>query len=363
MKKIVSVVLIVSIISLLSLNGCSKDNGNELKIFNWGEYISDGTDGSPDILHEFEKETNIKIKAYDTFDSNEQMYAKLKSGGSDYDLIFPSDYMAARLINEKMVQKIDKTALLNYNQIDEQYLGSVCGYDTTDEYTVPYTWGTVGIVYNKSLVEKLTGQSADDVITSWSAFWNKDLDDNILMFINSRDSFGIAEKLMGYSLNTTDETEIYKSAQKLKEQKPLVQSYVMDEMFDKMIEGEAAVSPAYSGDIVTMLNQNSDLGYCFPKEGSNLFVDCVCIPKEAKNYQNALKFIDFLLRPDIAKANAEFINYSTPNKGAYALLSEQDKENAIAYPPSEIKSKCETFTDLPQATVNLMENYWIDIRK
>lgn len=347
MKTIVRYILVVCIIGscFSCLCGCSKAGENgELKIFNWGEYLSDGTDGSIDVIAQFEKETGIKVSAYDTYDSNEQMYAKLKSGSSDYDLVFPSDYMISRLIQENLVQKIDVSQMQNYSQVMEQYKGSARGYDPTDEYSVPYTWGHVGIVYNQPMVEQLSGQKAEDVITGWDAFWNPAFSDQMYMFINSRDSFGIAEKLLGYSLNTTDPAQIAQACSKLKEQKPLVQAYVMDEMFDKMENDEAALSPAYAGDIITMMDSNPDLRYCFPKEGTNLFVDGVCITSTAKHQENALKFIDFLCRPEIAHANASYIRYSTPIQGALSMLDEELKNNPIAYPSSHAQA----LRNLPQ---------------
>lgn len=353
-------------IGLVLFTLCSDETNSaneELKIFNWGEYISDGTDDTMDVVAEFERETGIKVTAYDTYDSNEQMYAKLKSGSADYDVIFPSDYMISRLINEDMLAPIDTASMENYYLVDDAYKGSQCGYDPTDSYTVPYTWGTVGIIYNKPMVEEITGQSAEDVVKGWDVFWDPRFDDNFYMFINARDSFGIAEKRLGVSLNETNPDTLELAAALLRAQKPLVQAYVMDEMFDKMENGEAALSPAYAGDIVTMMEENEDLCYCFPQEGSNLFVDAACIPKNAKNKENAEKFIDFLNRPDVALANAEYICYSTPNRGAYELLDEDLKNNPIAYPPEEILDQCETFLNLPEDATELMENLWTYVRK
>lgn len=367
MKKKLSLILctLITVLPAFIFSGCSEQeaSSNELKIFNWGEYISDGTDGSMDVIEEFEKETGITVTAYDTYDSNEQMYAKLKSGSVDYDIIFPSDYMITRLIEEDMIQPIDIENMENYSQVSQEYTGSTLGYDSTNSYSVPYTWGTVGIIYNAPMVEELTGRPAEEVITGWDAFWNPALDDNIYMFINSRDSFAIAEKLLGFSLNETKPEKLEEAADLLKEQKPLVQAYLMDEMFDKMENGEAAISPAYSGDIAAMMEANDDLKYCFPKEGCNIFVDGVCITKNAKNVENAQKFIDFLCRPDVALANAEFIQYSTPIIGAYNMLDESVRENQIVYPSSEQLANCESFISLPTETAEQMENLWIDIRK
>lgn len=359
-KRLLAFVLVASL-----LTGCvpKSENRQELKIFNWGEYISDGTDGSLDVLDEFEKETGIHVTAYDTYDSNEQMYAKIKSGSADYDLVFPSDYMISRMIAEDMVEPIDFENIPNLSYVSEEYCGQNRGYDPTGEYSVPYTWGTVGIIYNRPLVEKLTGQKAEDVITGWDAFWKPEFKDSMYMFINARDSFAIAEKRLGISLNETDPGLLQQAAELLKEQKPMVQAYVMDEMFDKMENGEAALSPAYAGDILTMMEENSDLDYCFPKEGTNLFVDAACIVKGAKNKENAEKFINFINRPDIALANCSFIHYSTPNMGAYDMLEQSVKESQVAYPKEDRLSECETFVQLPSDTVALMEEMWLKIRK
>ncbi len=347
------------------LCGCTpqKQPLKELKIFNWGEYMADGSDGGMNVLKKFESETGIHVTTYDTYDSNEQMYAKIKSGSADYDLVFPSDYMISRMISEDMLQPISFDNIPNSRYILDEYTGKVRGYDPTGAYSVPYTWGTVGIVYNRPLVEQKTGQKASDVVQGWDAFWNPKLSDSMYMFINARDSFAIAEKRLGLSLNETDPEKLRQAAELLEEQKPMVQAYVMDEMFDKMENGEAAISPAYAGDIITMMEENSDLAYCFPKEGTNLFVDAACILKNAKHKENAEAFINFINRPDVAQANSSFIHYSTPNRGAYDLLSEDLKANEIAYPSPDRLRLCETFVNLPPETVALTEELWLKIRK
>lgn len=365
MKKLISVILFISIIvGCLGQTGCDNEKypNGEIKIFCWGEYIADGTFGSLDVINEFEKETKIRVSVFSTFDSNEQMYAKLKSNSASYDIIMPSDYMISRLIAEDMIQKINISEITNYTQVMDKCKGSVCGYDPTDEYSVPYSWGTLGLVYNGPLIEQLTGQSANEIVKGWDALWNKKLAKEMFMFINSRDSFGIAEKYLGYSLNTTNVCELKNAYNALKEQKPLVQAYIMDEIFDKMENNEAAIAPAYSGDIITMMNENDKLSYCFPEQGSNIFVDGICIPKNAKNIQNAHKFIDFLCKPNIAAANAQYISYSTPNVGAWEKLDDSLKYNKIAYPPDEIINKCETYMYLPPSVNSYIESSWTEIR-
>ena len=276
MKKLASLAVAFCLcLSLFILAGCGNDGGaakTTLYVYNWGEYMPDGTDGSRDVIAEFEKKyPDIRV-VYDTFTSNEALYSKLKSGGSNYDVIVPSDYMIARLIEEGMIEKLNFDNIPNAENIMSTFKGQ--NYDPTDEYSVPYTWGTVGIIYNTTMVEGTPD--------SWDILWDEKYSNNVLMFNNSRDAFGIAQKLLGYSQNTTDENELRACAQKLKEQKPLVQSYVMDEIFDKMENGEAAAAPYYAGDAITMMEENEDLAYFLPKEGSNIFVDAMCIPTGSK---------------------------------------------------------------------------------
>lgn len=366
MKKIMlaSSTLFLIIAVIITINLTQKNNNfknGEIKIFCWGQYIADGTENSLSVLDEFEKENKVKIKSFNTFESCEQMYTKLKSKNCSYDIVFSSDYMVKKLIDENLIMPIEKSSLKNYENISENFKGKRWGFDKTNSYSVPYCWGHIGLIYNKKLVEKLTGEEAEKVVNGWDALWNEKLKQNILMFINAKDSFSIALKLLNKSLNTTNEEDILKAAEILKKQKPLVQAYVMDEMFDKMENNEAAISVAYSGDIVKMLKNNKNLKYCFPKQGSNIFIDAVCIPKNSKNKENALKFIDFLCREDIALENAKFLGYSTPNKKAYSNLSENFK-NEISYPKKEILNKCEIYLPTPKKLTNLIETLWVKIR-
>lgn len=366
MKKLFFIIpLIIIFIVLLCLKlKLSKKNfkNGEIRIFCWGQYIADGSDGSLNILEAFEKEENINVAAFNTFDSAEQMYAKLKNGNCNYDVVFSSDYMIKRLINENLIQKIDTQKLKNYENINQNFKGSVLGYDKYDEYSIPYSWGHMAITYNSKLIKLLTGIDAEKVVTGWEALFNPLLNQEVLMFINSRDSFSIAQKLLGNSLNTQNKEHILSASNVLKKQRKIVQAYVMDEMFDKMESGSALISPAYSGDIISMMKNNKDLKYCFPKQGSNIFVDAVCVPKNAKNKDNALKFIDFLCRGDVALENAMFINYSTPNKKAYEMLPNELKNNKIAYPPYEIIKKCEAHMPLTKENTALIETLWANIR-
>lgn len=327
-----------------------KGQNVSLNVYNWGEYISDGSEGSVDVNAEFEKLTGIKVN-YSTFATNEELYAKLQSGAVSYDIIIPSDYMIARMIREGLVQKLDLTQIPALSNIDSTYMNTA--FDPTGEYSVPYTWGTVGIIYNTTRVS--------EPVDSWDILWNENYKGDILMFSNPRDALMIAEKKLGYSMNTTDENEIRAAFEELKKQKPLVQSYVMDEIFDKMGSGEAAVAPYYAGDAITMIDDNPDLAFVSPKEGTNTFIDSICIPTDASNVQAAHMYINFLCEPEVAAANIEAIGYSTPNTVAFALLDEETQNSPISYPSQEIMDKAETFLVLPDEVNTLVDQLWTSL--
>ena len=327
-----------------------KGQGVSLNVYNWGEYISDGSEGSVDVNAEFEALTGIKVN-YSTFATNEELYAKIQSGAVSYDIIIPSDYMIARMIREELVQKLDFSQIPAFSNIDPTYTNTA--FDPTGEYSVPYTWGTVGIIYNTT---KIT-----EPIDSWDILWNEKYKGDILMFSNPRDALMIAEKKLGYSMNTTDEAEIRAAFEELKNQKPLVQGYVMDEIFDKMGSGEAAVAPYYAGDALTMIDDNPDLAFVSPKEGTNTFIDSICIPSDAANVQAAHMYINFLCEPEIAAANIETIGYSTPNSAAYLLLDEETRNSPISYPSEEIMAKAETFLVLPDEVNTLVDQLWTSL--
>lgn len=327
--------------------------GEVINVFNWGEYISDTyEDGALDVNKEFEKLTGIKVN-YVTFESNEDMYAKIKNGGASYDIIIPSDYMIARMKEEGLLQKFDPTKLPNYHYIDEKYKGMY--YDESNEYSVPYNVGMVGLIYNTKMV--------DETPTSWKIMWDEKYAGKILMIDNPRDAFAIPEKILGYSLNTTDEKELGDVAQMLIDQKPLLQSYVMDEVFNKMESGEAAMAPYYVGDFISMHDVNPDLAFVYPEEGVNIFVDAICIPKTAQNVDAALKYINFLLDPQVAYSNAVYIGYASPNT---SVLENEDyaeyASNQYLYPDDEHMPDTEYFFNLPQETLLQFSNLWNDIK-
>ena len=250
----------------------AEPTGVTINVYNWGEYISNGTEGSLDVNAEFTRRTGIEVN-YTTFDSNESLYSKLAGGGASYDVIVPSDYMISKLMNENMLAELDFSNIPNFEYIDEQFRNP--DYDPENKFSVPYTWGTVGLFYNTDYVT--------EPVTSWSILWDEQYSGKILMFDNPRDAFAIAQERLGFSLNSTDESEWEQAAMLLKEQKPLVQAYVMDQIFDKMESGEAWLAPYYSGDAGTLVENNENIKFIVPEEGTNYFVDAMCIPATAEH--------------------------------------------------------------------------------
>ncbi len=324
--------------------------GTTINVFNWGEYISDGSEGSFDVNAAFEELTGIKVN-YMNYESNEAMYAKLKSGAVSYDVIIPSDYMIERLITEDMLQKLDFSKIDNYGNIDAQYRDLY--FDPTNEYSVPYSVGMVGMIYNTTMVEGTPD--------SWSIMWDAKYADNILTFNNPRDAFAIAQFLLGIDLNTTDKADWDAAAAKLKEQNAVLQARVMDEVFNKMEGENAAIAPYYAGDYLTMAENNPNLAFVYPKEGTNIFVDSMCVPKNAQNADAAMMYINFMLEAEVALANAEYICYASPNTKVvenpdYALYG-----NEYLYPTAENMPKTEYFHDIDVETRSYYEKLWEDI--
>ncbi|MDD6735031.1 MAG: ABC transporter substrate-binding protein [Clostridiales bacterium] len=331
-----------------------KGKGISINVYNWGEYISDGSDGLLDVNTEFTNLTGINVN-YSTYANNEELYAKLKGGGADYDIIIPSDYMIARMIKEGMVQKLNFENIPNYQYIMDSFKGKL--YDPKNEYSVPYTWGTVGIIYDNSAID-VPPEEID-----WDILWDEKYRDSILMFDNPRDAFAIAEKLLGYSMNTEDPKELKNAAEKLKEQKHLVQSYVMDEVFDKMGAGEAVLAPYYAGDAVTLMDEYDHLSFAIPKSGTNLFFDAICIPTGARQKEAAELYINFMCEPDVAYATTSYIGYSTPNGAAYEMLDDEVKEDGISYLDDEfLDDKTEVFANMSDEANLMMQNLWTDMK-
>ena len=302
-------------------------------------------------MSDFEKLTGIKVN-YTTFDSNESMYAKLKSGAANYDVIVPSDYMAAKMIAEGMLMPLNYDNIPNFQKIDEEYRNA--DYDPENAYTVPYMLCTTGIIYNTTMVDKAP--------TSWADLWDPQYAGNILMFNNSRDAYAIAAFKAGKSINPDSTEEVDEVVEELKAQKPLVQAYVMDEIFDKMIGGEAAIGVYYSGDAITMIDDNPDLAWVFPEEGSVLSVDSMCIPATSEHEEAAEMFINFMCEPDIGKANAEYIGYTTPMESVREILDEDLADNEIAFPPEEVEAKEKVFTALSDEVNNELDVKWSEMK-
>ena len=351
MKKKLFTLALALLLTLAALPAApAKAAGGSITVYNWGQYISDGSDGSLDVIAAFEEATGIKVN-YMMFDSNETMYTKLKTGGSSYDVIIPSDYMIARLIAEDMLEELNFDNIPNYQYIDASFRGM--DYDPEEKYSVPYTWGTVGIIYNTKYV-----QQPD----SWTALWDEAYSGKILMFDNCRDAFGIAELIRGYSLNTTDVAQLEDCADLLKQQKPLVQSYVMDQIYDKMIREEAWIAPYYAGDYLQMAADNEDLAFVFPKEGFNIFVDAMCIPKGCQNKEGAEAFINFLCDPEISGQNLDYLGYSVPQTEARQYLDPETAASDIAYPSEETLANSESFLYLPTQISQAMDNLWLSVK-
>ncbi len=354
MKKVLSVLMAVLMtVPLLAACGessSSKYPNGEINVLNWGEYIADGTDGSEDILTQFEEEFGIKIN-YKVCPDNETLYTYLKQGDS-YDVIIPSDYMLSRLIEEDMLEKLNFDNIPNFSDVSDTFVDPP--YDPTNEYSVPYMWGTVGIIYNTTMVQ--------EDVTSWSILFDEDYADQILMINNPRDAIGVALKYLGYSYNTTDKAQITEAVDLLVEQKPLVQTYVMDEIFDKLESGEAAIGVYYAGDYLTMLENNEDLAFCVPEEGSNYFVDAMCIPKGAANKENAEKFINFMCSTEVGLANCDAIGYSTPLNSVLEALDAEVREDPVAYPSDDVLSRCEQFLNLPQDILEFYDSEWLRLK-
>lgn len=323
-------------------------NGEKLVVYNWGEYID------PEVLTMFEEETGIDI-VYEEFETNEILYPKISSGAIAYDVICPSDYMIQRMIENDLLFEINFDNIPNLKNIGKQYLEQSRQFDPENKYSVPYCWGTVGILYNKMMV--------DEPVDSWSILWDPKYKDNILMQDSVRDAFGVTLKYLGYSLNSTDLDELTEAKNLLIEQKPLVQAYVIDQVRDKMIGNEAALGVIYSGEAIYTQKENPNLEYVIPKEGSNIWIDSWVIPKNAEHKENAEKFINFLCRPDIALMNFEYITYSTPNEAARELIEDESIRNSeIAFPDLSKYDNLETFQYLGTEADQVYGDLWNKVK-
>lgn len=363
MKKRVCSIMAVAAVAALSavtMSGCGKSaekagGAGEVYVYNWGEYIDE------DVIAQFKEETGIDV-IYDMFETNEEMYPVIEAGGVKYDAVCPSDYMIQKMIENNMLAEINFDNIPNIKEIDSKYMDMSRSFDPENKYSVPYCWGTVGILYNTSMV------APEDAPTKWSDLWDEKFKDNILMQDSVRDAFMVALKSLGYSMNTTNEAEIAEARDLLIKQKPLVQAYVIDQVRDKMIGGEAAMGVIYSGEMLYIQQEVADLGldysleYVIPEEGTNLWLDSWVIPANAPNKENAEKWINFLCRPDIAKKNFEYITYPRPNKGAFDLLDSDLQNNKAVFPDTDSLKNCEVFQYLGTDVDSIYNEYWKEVK-
>lgn len=332
-------------------------NSGELYVYNWGEYIDE------DVISQFEDETGITV-IYDLFETNEEMYPVIEAGAVNYDVVCPSDYMIQKMVENDLLAEINFDNVPNVSQIDSDYMEMSKAFDPENKYSVPYCWGTVGILYNTKRLEELGVEPPK----KWADLWDERLSGEILMQDSVRDAFMVALKKDGYSMNSESEAELQQAKQDLIDQKPLVQAYVIDQVRDKMIGGEAAVGVIYSGEMLYIQEEVANLGldytleYVLPEEGTNLWIDSWVIPKSAKNKENAEKWIDFLCRPEIAKANFEYITYPTPNKGAFDLLDEEMQNNKAVFPDKDKLTNSEVYTYLGDEVDSIYNNLWKEVK-
>ncbi len=341
--------LVALILAVAPFVGCtnSSDSAVTINVLNWGDYIDE------DLLGQFTEETGIKVN-YTPMANNEEMLVKLTATDSIYDVCFPSDYIIEKLIADDMLHKLNKGNIPNLKNIDERFLN--LDFDPDNKYSVPYMWGTVGILYNTTMV--------NEPVTSWDILWDEDYAGQILMYDSIRDTIGVALMKLGYSLNTRDESEIRDAEAALIAQKPLVLAYLGDSIKDTMINGGGALAVVYSGDAMWCTDPeegNGDLAYAIPETGSNLWFDNIVIPKTSKHAAEAEAFINFLCDAEVAKANTEYIGYSTPNAAAFAMLDDSYKNNPTYNPPQDILDKCELFHDLGDF-INVYNDSWNRIK-
>jgi len=350
LKKTVIILTVLCILLTTAIAGCGKRPGSEgeVNVYNWGEYIDDS------IFRTFERETGIAVNYFE-YQNNEEMYALLKMGGTKVDVIIPSDYMVSRLIEEDMLERLDFSNIPNYSLIDSRYKN--LEYDPGGRYSVAYMTGTVVLIYNSAMIS--------DRITGWGSLFDGKYPGQTLMFDNPRDAFGIALKHLGYYQNTIEEKEIREAFDLLVRQKPFLQAYVMDQIFDKLESGEAWIGPYYAGDYLLMKESNPDLRVVRPVEGSNYFVDAMCIPKGAENKTNAELFINFMCRTDIALKNMEEIYYASANYEAVAKFSEdlEPEDYEIMFASDETLANCDVFKNLPREILELYNDLWIEVKR
>ncbi len=354
-KRCAAVAVIVAVVLVGGIAiGNARQQTVTLNVYNWGQNIADGSDDTLDIIRAFEeKYPHIKVN-YSTYDSNEILYTKISNGGISVDVIIPSDYMIARMIQENMLLELNFDNIPNYQYVDDTFKNTA--FDPENKYSVPYTWGTVGIIYNSKYVDE-----AD--VTGWELLWNEKYQGKILMFDNSRDAFGIAQYLLGYDVNTTDKAELQACADKLKEQKPLVQQYVMDQIYSAMENEEAYIGAYYAGDCMVMMENNPDLRFYLPQDqGFNLFIDSMCIPACCQEKEAAELFINFLCDPEISGANMDYICYGSPISEARKYMDESLATSEVVYPSPEIQENGSSYSFLPEEISRYVESLFMQVR-
>lgn len=372
MKKLFPILLALLLLCLgVLLCSCGEETTSgksmTLYVYNWGEYISDGSEGSLNVNKAFEEycreELGLDVTVnYSTYSSNEDLYAKLSGGAVSYDVIIPSDYMVARLASEGLLREINpQETIENYQYINDDFKGLY--YDPNEVYSVPYTYGSVGIIYNTDMIP-----ADEEDLGKWSILWDEEYAGNILQFNNPRDAFGTAQFYLGYSINSENPDEWREALDLLIEQKSVVQGYVMDEVFNKLKGGSAAVAPYYAGDFFTMYADNELLDFFYPEGSTNVFVDAMCIPASSQNYELALEYINFMLTEEVAIENAEYICYASPNSLVYenedyvTYMEEECHPMAISILYDFDMSNMEFYHDLPTETRNLMNSLWEELK-
>lgn len=345
MRKFALILCILIAFSACAM-GSASASAEELTVFNWFDYID------PAVIDLFEEETGITVK-YVNFTTNEEMYTKLEAGAGTYDVIFPSEYMIERMIAHDMLEELDLSAMPNFANVMDRLKDP--SYDPGNRFSVPYMWGTLGYLYNTEMV--------DEELTSWSALFDEKYAGNVIMMNSMRDSIGLALKYLGYSMNTRDEAELNEAKDLLIKQKQdkIQCGYLLDETKDKMVGGEAAIGVVYSGDAQYAIEKNENLVYVVPEEGSNIWVDGMCIPKGSKNVEGAMKFIDFMCREDVAAMNFDYIYYCSPIQAVVDGLDEEEAAQSTINPSEDVVSRCEYFNDV-EDVMSLYENVWMEIR-
>ena len=354
MKKILCALLCAVMLGSFAalFAGCGQSAGaGEVNVFCWGDYFAEGQDDLRNVLEEFEKETGIKVN-YTTYETNEDLYNMLKSSNVSYDIVVPSEYLISKLIKENLLQEINYDNIPNYKYINDRFKHLDC--DPDSKYTVIYQWGVTAMVYDKT---KVKNKPKD-----WDALWDESLKGDILMINNSRDAMAIAMQLCGINPSTCTKEDIDKAAAKLREQKPLLKKYVMDQVFTEMETGQSAIAPYYAGDIAMMMEENEDLDYVLPENGSNLFYDAMCIPTCSKNKENAEKFINFMQKPEIAAENCKYLRYGCANDEAVKLLPDDIKDSELTFPSDEYLDKCYVFGNLDADVYEYMQEEFVKVQ-